>query len=54
MSNWVARVIGDELTLFPDNVALSSDRVLSRRFSACLPTTLGDLQPKLEEAGAQR
>ena len=56
LSNWVKlEVIGDERTLFPDNVALlESTRVLAREGFIVLPYTNDDpvICKKLEEAGA--
>jgi thiazole synthase len=56
LSNWVKlEVIGDERTLFPDNVALlEATRVLSREGFVVLPYTNDDpvVCRKLEEAGA--
>jgi thiazole synthase len=56
MSNWVKlEVIGDERTLFPDNVALlEATRVLVREGFVVLPYTNDDpvICRKLEEAGA--
>jgi thiazole synthase len=56
MSNWVKlEVIGDERTLFPDNVALlDATRVLVREGFVVLPYTNDDpvICRKLEEAGA--
>ena len=42
LSNWVKlEVIGDERTLFPDNVALlEATRVLVREGSSCCPTRM--------------
>jgi len=56
LSNWVKlEVIGDEKTLFPDNVALlEATRVLVREGFVVLPYTNDDpvICRKLEEAGA--
>jgi len=56
LSNWVKlEVIGDERTLFPDNVALlEATRVLVREGFVVLPYTNDDpvICRKLEEAGA--
>src|SRR3954454_11307525 len=56
LSNWVKlEVIGDERTLFPDNVALlEATRVLVREGFVVLPYTSDDpiICRKLEEAGA--
>jgi len=56
LSNWVKlEVIGDELTLFPDNIALlEATRVLVREGFVVLPYTNDDpvICRKLEEAGA--
>jgi thiazole synthase len=56
LSNWVKlEVIGDERTLFPDNVALiEATRVLVREGFVVLPYTTDDpvVCRKLEEAGA--
>ena len=56
LSNWVKlEVIGDERTLFPDNVALlEATRVLVRKASSSCPTptTIRSICRKLEEAGA--
>jgi thiazole synthase len=56
LSNWVKlEVIGDERTLFPDNVALlEATRVLVREGFVVLPYTNDDpvICKKLEEAGA--
>jgi thiazole synthase len=56
LSNWVKlEVIGDELTLFPDNVALlEATSVLVREGFVVLPYTNDDpvICRKLEEAGA--
>ena len=56
LSNWVKlEVIGDERTLFPDNVALlEATRVLVREGFVVLPYTNDDpvMCRKLEEAGA--
>jgi thiazole synthase len=56
LSNWVKlEVIGDERTLFPDNVALlEATRVLVREGFVVLPYTSDDpvVCRKLEEAGA--
>src|SRR5213079_1294812 len=56
LSNWVKlEVIGDEKTLFPDNVALlDATRVLVREGFVVLPYTSDDpiICRKLEEAGA--
>ena len=56
LSNWVKlEVIGDERTLFPDNVALlEATRVLAREGFIVLPYTNDDpvICKKLEEAGA--
>jgi thiazole synthase len=56
LSNWVKlEVIGDERTLFPDNVALlEATRVLVREGFVVLPYTSDDpiICKKLEEAGA--
>jgi thiazole synthase len=56
LSNWVKlEVIGDELTLFPDNVALlEATRVLVQEGFVVLPYTNDDpvVCRKLEEAGA--
>ena len=56
LSNWVKlEVIGDERTLFPDNVALlEATRVLAREGFVVLPYTNDDpvICKKLEEAGA--
>jgi thiazole synthase len=56
ISNWVKlEVIGDERTLFPDNVALlEATRVLAREGFVVLPYTNDDpvICRKLEEAGA--
>jgi thiazole synthase len=56
LSNWVKlEVIGDERTLFPDNVALlEATRVLVREGFIVLPYTNDDpvICKKLEEAGA--
>jgi thiazole synthase len=56
LSNWVKlEVIGDERTLFPDNVALlDATRVLVREGFVVLPYTNDDpvICRKLEEAGA--
>ena len=56
LSNWVKlEVIGDELTLFPDNAALiEATRVLVKEGFVVLPYTTDDpvVCRKLEEAGA--
>jgi thiazole synthase len=56
LSNWVKlEVIGDELTLFPDNAALiEATRVLVREGFVVLPYTTDDpvVCRKLEDAGA--
>ncbi len=56
LSNWVKlEVIGDERTLFPDNIALlEATRVLVREGFVVLPYTNDDpvICRKLEEAGA--
>ena len=56
LSNWVKlEVIGDERTLFPDNVALlEATRILVREGFVVLPYTNDDpvICKKLEEAGA--
>jgi thiazole synthase len=56
LSNWVKlEVIGDERTLFPDNIALlEATRVLVREGFVVLPYTSDDpvICRKLEEAGA--
>ena len=56
LSNWVKlEVIGDERTLFPDNIALlEATRVLVREGFVVLPYTNDDpiICKKLEEAGA--
>src|SRR5262249_18375207 len=56
LSNWVKlEVIGDERTLFPDNVALlEATRTLAREGFIVLPYTNDDpiMRRKLEEAGA--
>src|SRR5687767_4712561 len=56
LSNWVKlEVIGDELTLFPDNVALlEATHILVREGFVVLPYTNDDpvICRKLEEAGA--